>query len=108
MTSISLIYVTFSNKHEAVDVAKVLLEERLIACANINDKVTSFYRWQGELEETHETVLIAKTTSLLVKAAVSKIESMHSFQTPCILAIPVERASAAFAEWVAQETAKKA
>lgn len=101
---LTVLYITTPNKSEAMDIVKVLLQEHLIACANITEKVIAVYRWQGELEEAHESVIIAKTRTLLVKDAIKKIRELHSYETPCILALPVIDALPAYVEWVKAET----
>ena len=104
--SVNLLYITAPDKHEAIALAKTLLGEHLIACANISEKVISLYHWQGELEETHEAVIIAKTRSDLVNAVIDRVNELHPYDTPCVVALPVEGVNNAFEQWVNTETRK--
>ena len=98
------IYVTFSTKSEALKVAKALVEEKLIACANIVDHATSVYRWDDKIMEEGEVVLFAKTRSSLFKKVEAKIKSLHSYSVPCILALTIEAGSKPYLDWIEKET----
>lgn len=102
--SISLLYSTFPDRNEAVFVARALLEKRLIACANIIDQAMSLYRWDGQVKEEPEVVMFAKTTSDKNEAAIALINDLHSYEVPCIVALPVEAGFGAFLSWVQEET----
>lgn len=105
--NIWLLYSTFPSRDEAVSLSRLLLEERLIACANIVGGVTSVYRWQGELQEENEVLLIAKTTAAQVDAAIARISSAHSYEVPCITAWPLAKGHAPFRDWIGQETRRE-
>lgn len=100
---IKLIYATFGSKEEAVSVAKLLLTEKLIACANIIDGSTSIYRWQNEIQQQSEVILFAKTTAEKTTQTISRIKELHSYELPCILTLPVDDGFAQFVKWVEQE-----
>jgi periplasmic divalent cation tolerance protein len=99
-----LVYVTAPNRDEALRIGRRLVEERLAACANVFDGMTSVYHWQGKLEESAEAVLILKTRRELASKAVDRVRSLHSYDTPAILVIPVEGGSQPFLDWVVTET----
>ncbi len=100
-----LIYVTISSEAEAKEIARALLEARLIASANIIRDAHSLYWWKGEIEEAGECVLIAKTREELAAAAVRRAEELHSYECPGILVLPVASGSRNYLEWIADETA---
>ena len=100
-----LIYVTISSEAEAKEIARALLEARLIASANIIRDAHSLYWWKGEIEEAGECVLIAKTREELAATAVRRAEEMHSYECPGILVLPVVSGSRNYLEWIADETA---
>jgi periplasmic divalent cation tolerance protein len=100
---INWIYMTAGNMEEAVKVGKVLLEEKLAACINIIDNMRSMYVWKGKIQNEQEVVVIAKTTEEKIPALIETVKSVHSYECPCIIAIPVESGYLPFMEWVKQE-----
>lgn len=100
-----LLYITTSNREEAISIARELLEGRIIACANILDNATSLYWWQGEIEHTAETVIVAKSVMQLVPVATKKIKELHSYECPCIVALPIEHGNHDFLDWLKGEVA---
>ncbi|CAN0334638.1 unnamed protein product [Discosporangium mesarthrocarpum] len=104
MTEIRLIYITTDGPEEARIIGRALVEARLAACANILDPMTSIFRWDGKVQEGRETVLITKTAAALVDALTEKVRDLHSYDCPCIVALPVDGGNPAFLEWIAAET----
>ena len=100
----SLIYVTFETNDNARQVAKYLLENRLISCANIFPPIQSIYRWDNEVQEESEVVAIFKTRAELFEQVSERIKILHSYDVPCIVAIPIEQADEAFASWITKQT----
>ncbi len=100
----SLIYVTASSKGEAAAIGRKLVEERLCACANVVDGVTSFYWWDGALQEDAEAVLIAKTREDLVAAVTERIKELHGYACPCVVALPITGGNQDFLDWIERET----
>ncbi len=97
---ISLVYITARDKEEAVMIGKTLVAEKLVACVNIIDNMTSIYRWQGKICESNETVIICKTSSKLIESVSKKVNSIHSYDCPCIAAIPISGGNPEFLRWV--------
>ena len=102
---VRLLYVTTGGPDEARSIGRALVEERLAACANVLDPMTSFYAWEGSVQEGRETVLIVKTRAELVDSATERIVALHGFDCPCVVALPVVGGNPGFLEWVAAETA---
>lgn len=100
----SFVYMTAKDKDEARKIGRALVQEKLAACVNIIDNMESIYRWEGKVEEGKETVLIAKTRKGLVGKLTKKVKSMHSYECPCVVALPVEGGSKEFLDWVRRET----
>ena len=98
------IYSTFPDKVIAEKAALDLLEKRLVACVNILPPMQSFYWWQGKIESAAEIILIAKTTEDQFDAAKACILSLHPYECPCIIALPIIAGHTPFFEWIAQET----
>lgn len=103
-SDISIIYSTFPHRDEALSVARILVEKRLVACANLLDGMTSIYRWEGKLQEGTEVVLIVKTRTHLREAVTLEIKRLHSYAVPCVVVLPVTGGLPEFLQWVVRET----
>ena len=99
-----LLYVTAETAAEAKAIGRALVEARLAACANVLDGMTPIFRWNGEVQEGSEAVLIAKTRSDLVPAATRLIVKAHSYDLPCVVALPIEAGHQPFLDWIGSET----
>ncbi|MBT5107761.1 MAG: divalent-cation tolerance protein CutA [Rhodospirillaceae bacterium] len=102
---IRLVYITVGDEAEARRIGRALIEARLAACVNIHGRVQSLYRWDGAIQEDTEVVLIAKTRESLVRDLTEKVLTLHSYDCPCIVAMPVSGGNPAFLNWVVEETA---
>ncbi|MFO7598191.1 MAG: divalent-cation tolerance protein CutA [Candidatus Desulfacyla sp.] len=100
----NLIYITAGSMDEARTIAKELVSNRLAACANIIDNMNSLYWWNGEVQDDREVILIAKTVESLVPELIDTVKSMHSYECPCIVSLPIIDGNPAFLEWIAKET----
>lgn len=99
-----LLYMTAGSAEEARRIGAALVDERLAACANVIDGMTSIYRWEGAVRNESEAVLIAKTRRDLVDDVVTRVKALHSYTCPCVVALPVVGGNPAFLEWIGQET----
>lgn len=99
----SLVYITTSEISESKKIAKILLEENLVACTNIIPHINSLYLWKGEIEEEDESLLIAKTKSDKIDKVIKRVEEIHSYDTPCILQFEVKRGSENYLKWMEDE-----
>jgi len=102
--SVMFIYATAGDAEEARRIGRQVVEEQLAACANILPGVTSIFRWQGKLEEASEAVLVLKTTEEKLERLIARVKSLHSYECPCIEALPVVEGNRDFLEWVVRET----
>jgi periplasmic divalent cation tolerance protein len=100
---INFIYMTVGNKEEARKIGKELVTARLAACVNILDQMNSFYMWDGELQDDTEVIMLAKTTADRVPDLIEKVKSLHSYDCPCIVSLPVVDGHQPFLEWIAEE-----
>ena len=98
-----LLYMTAGSVDEANRLARTLVEERLVACANVYDGVRSFYWWEGAVQDGAEAVVIAKTRADRVDAAVSRVRDLHSYACPCVVVLPIAGGNPAFLDWIGQE-----
>ncbi|GFK93180.1 Divalent-cation tolerance protein CutA [Fundidesulfovibrio magnetotacticus] len=98
------LYVTAGSREEALRIARALVEERLAACANVLDGVRSLYWWEGKVQDEPEALFVAKTRAELAQRAVERVRELHSYEVPCVVALPVAAGNPAFLDWIAAET----
>lgn len=103
--SASFVYITAPDREKALALGRRLVEERLAACANVWDGMTSVYRWQGAIEEAREAVLIIKTRSELVDAVTARVRELHEYDCPCVAAWPIAAGNPPYLQWIEGETA---
>jgi len=101
-----MIYVTAGSDAEARTIAKTLVIEKLVACANIMGQVHSIYTWKGAVEETQEVVLIAKTRRTLADVVIARIKALHSYEVPSIAVYDMAAGYGPFLNWIGAETLK--
>lgn len=101
-----LIYVTTGSRAEAEHIAKTVVTEKLAACANIMDGVTSIYEWEDKLCRGKEAVLILKTSAERVDALIERIKQLHSYDCPCVVSLPIESGNPGFLSWVEESVEK--
>lgn len=81
-------------------IAGALVEADLAACVQQLPAVTSTYRWEGRVERSTEVLLLAKSTAEAFDAVCAKVTSLHPYEVPEILAVPIELALPAYRGWV--------
>ena len=99
-----MIYVAASGPDEAQKLAKTLVSEQLVACVNIIDGATSIYRWEGKVQSSQESLLLAKTTHERRDAAMARLGEIHSYDTPCIVSYDMAAGIPAYLDWISGET----
>jgi len=100
----NLIYITTGSLDEARTIGKELVSTRLAACANIIDNINSIYWWDGEIQDDREVILLAKTKQSLVPELIEKVKSLHSYECPCIVSLPIVDGNKPFLDWIFDET----
>ena len=88
---------------EAVGLARALVAERLAACVNVVPGVRSVYRWEGEVQDDAEVLLVIKTVEARLEALVARVNAIHSYDLPEVLALPAAGGSVPYLDWVAGE-----
>lgn len=86
-------------------IAHVLVEESLVACAQVGTGVTSMYLWQGQLEGVEEIPVSFKTTAGLLPALHARLDELHPYEIPEFLVLGVPAGSVSYLDWVIQSTA---
>ena len=95
-----VILVTTKDVKQAQRIANSLLQDKLIACANIMGGVRSLFWWEGKIDSAKEALLILKTKKTLFRKAAAKIKSLHSYKTPEIIALPIVAGSKDYLKWI--------
>ncbi|MFO8082105.1 MAG: divalent-cation tolerance protein CutA [Armatimonadota bacterium] len=94
------VFCTTDSREEAEAIAEKLVREELAACVQIAGPITSVYRWQGAVERAEEWLLMMKTTSEAYEALEEALIGRHSYETPEVVAVPIERGSEAYLQWL--------
>lgn len=99
-----VVLITAGSEEEGVKIAKALVEARLIACANLIGGIRSLYRWEGKVCDDPEILLLCKTLRKHFAELSEKVKSIHSYDVPEIIALPLEEGWRPYLDWVEQET----
>lgn len=105
MTEMFVVMSTFANEEDAARAARALLEERLIACANLLPGARSLYRWKGEIADEREVVALMKTRKQDWAALMSRLHELHAYETPECVALRIAAGSPRYLEWLESELA---
>lgn len=98
-----VILITAGSREEADHIAHALVTEMLAACVNVLPGVTSVYRWEGEVQRDQEWLLVAKSSRKVLDDLVRRVQALHSYDLPEIIALPVVGGSEAYLRWVDSE-----
>ncbi len=99
-----VVLVTAGSADEAARLATALVQERLVACANVIGPMRSIYRWQDKVEDAAEHLLLLKARAADVPALEARVRALHSYEVPEVLALPVQAGSAPYLAWLAEAT----
>lgn len=95
-----IVYSTVPDLRTAERIALRLLDEHLIACANILPPMISVYRWKSKACRSKERVLLLKTHRRHYQRIESRIRELHPYECPCIIALPLSEGSNPFLQWI--------
>jgi len=98
-----VIFVTTGTEQEAHKIAELLLTKRKAACVNIVPGVESSFWWQGKLDSARESLLIIKTRASLLPEIIELVKSIHSYEVPEIIALPIIGGSEDYLKWIDDE-----
>jgi len=104
MSAHVIVFITTGSATEAQNIAHVLIEERLAACVNIIPSVTSVYRWQDQVQDDQEVLLIIKTAAKMLEKLAARVKQLHSYQVPEIIALPIVAGAQDYLHWLDEQT----
>ena len=100
MTEVLIVFSTFANEADAARVARVLVEERLVACANLLPGARSIYRWKDEVKDEGEVVVLMKTRKQDWTALLSRLHELHPYETPECVAVRIAAGAPRYMAWL--------
>jgi periplasmic divalent cation tolerance protein len=100
-----LVITNLPDRDAAWKLAQALIDQRLAACVNLLAGCTSVYRWEGAIEQAEEVPVLIKTRAARYPEVEALIRSLHPYELPEIIAVPVVRGLPDYLQWVAEETA---
>ena len=105
MTEALIVFTTFASEEDAARVSRALLEERLIACANILPGARSIFRWKDKVEDTREVVVLMKTRKQDWMALLSRLHDLHPYETPECVAVRIASGAPRYMAWLEEALA---
>ena len=99
------VYMTVGSFEEAKSIGQILVGQNLAACVNLLENMTSIYKWEEKLEESQEVIMIAKTRKTLMPKLIETVNSLHSYDCPSILELPIQGGNPDFLSWIKSQTA---
>jgi|ERR1039458_5871904 periplasmic divalent cation tolerance protein len=104
MTDAMRVETTIDSQDAATELARQLVERRLVACAQIVGPISSTYWWEGKVSTETEYLVVCKTAKDRVEELRVAINELHSYDVPEILAVEIDSGNPAYLDWVAAET----
>ena len=101
---VRVVLVTAPDLETGARLARALVEERLAACVNVVPGVRSIYRYEGVIHDDAEVLLIAKTVSDRTEALTERVNALHPYDMPEVLALPAPAGSRPYLDWVRAES----
>ena len=104
VTDVRVVLMTVPDADTGRSITRALVEDRLAACGNVLEGLTSVFRWNGQVQAEAEALVILKTSSERVAAMMERARGLHPYDVPELLALPVMDAHAPYVRWVLDET----
>ncbi|MGE3278926.1 MAG: divalent-cation tolerance protein CutA [Candidatus Altimarinota bacterium] len=99
------IFIPCKDKKEALKIAKALLEERLVVCANMIPGVESMFWWEGTIQKASEVLLLMKTKHSLVSKVMKRVKALHSYECPVMEVFEMKDGNPEFLQWIEETIA---
>jgi periplasmic divalent cation tolerance protein len=98
-----VVFITTGSQQEAERIAEALVAEMLAACVNVLPGVTSIYRWEGEVHRDDECLLVVKSRQDVLDELVRRVQALHSYEVPEVIALPLVGGNEAYLSWIDRE-----
>jgi len=102
MSGYIIALVTAPNEDEAAAIARGIVGERLAACANIIRNVRSIYRWEGEVQDDPEVLIVIKTRKELFGKLEARVRQLHSYEVPEVISLDITAGSEPYLRWLGE------
>ena len=100
VTDYIIVFVTTKDKAEAEKISLALLQEKLIACANMISPVKSCFFWLGKIDSAEECLVVMKSRASLFGELEKRVRALHSYEVPEVLALPIVAGSEGYLSWM--------
>jgi periplasmic divalent cation tolerance protein len=100
-----VVLVTCGSIAEARKIARIVVEKKFAACANIIPKIESIYRWKGKVEHAREVLVLMKTPQRRLRELENEVKRRHSYDVPEFLVLPIVAGSKEYSAWIDESTA---
>lgn len=107
MVSVCMVFVTAPNQDVAAMLARTVVDEGHAACGNLIPRVRSIYRWQGEVHDDEESLVVFKTTNGAAEGLRDRIVALHPYECPEVLIVNTDGGHEPYLSWVADSVSKK-
>lgn len=99
-----VVLITASSTDEAKKISDSLIKKNLAACANLINPIQSIFRWQGNICDESETLIVIKTRAALFDSLQDEVQKTHSYEVPEIIALPIINGNDNYLKWIDKET----
>ena len=100
MSDVVVVLVSVPSAEKGAEIARLLVEEKLAACANLLPAMRSIYRWRDAVQDEQESLLLIKTTGAGFDALRARVVELHPYEVPEVLALPVEAGHLPYLDWL--------
>jgi periplasmic divalent cation tolerance protein len=100
MTDAILVLVTAPSADKAAELARTLVEEELAACGNVLPGLRSIYRWEGQVHDEPEALLVLKSRAPLFQALRERVVALHPYQCPEVLRLDITEGHPPYLQWI--------
>lgn len=104
MSEALIVFVTVPSRDDGERIAAALVGEQLAACVNLIGPIRSIYRWQGAVQREDEHLLLIKTTPARYPTLEARVQALHTYEVPEIVAVPIAMGAAAYLAWISGVT----
>ncbi|HAK59091.1 MAG TPA: cytochrome C biogenesis protein CcdA [Nitrospiraceae bacterium] len=101
-----VLFITAGSDDEAATIARTLVNEHLVACANIISGVRSVFFWEGATQDEPEALIVLKSRLPLMDKIIPRVKELHSYSEPEVIALPIVSGSRSYLDWIGEVTRK--